>query len=165
MRCVRTIMVIPVVAVLLGSWPPRLILACQEGNSVKNSHADHVMGFSQEKTTHHFILTKDGGTIQVEVNNANDASIRDHIRMHLQHITKSFAAGDFEDPIEVHDQVPPGVPTMQKLKEKIGYTFQSTPKGGRVLIQTANQDALEAIHQYLRFQIQEHKTGDPLAAP
>jgi hypothetical protein len=165
MRYVRNTMAIPAVVVLLGSWPPQLISAWQQGDPTKNSQAEHVMGFSQEKTTHHFFLTKDGGTIQVEVKNADDASIRDHIRMHLQHITKSFAAGDFDDPMEVHDQVPPGVPTMQELKQKITYTFQSTPKGGRILIHTVNPDALEAIHLYLRFQVQEHKTGDPLAVP
>ncbi len=161
----RTLIAIPLVAVLLGSWPPQLICAWQQADPMKNSQAEHVMGFSQGKTTHHFFLTKDGGTIQVEAKNADDASIRDHIRMHLQHITKSFAAGDFDDPMEVHDQVPPGVPTMQELKEKIGYSFQSTPKGGRVLIQTTDANALDAIHRFLRFQIQEHKTGDPLAAP
>lgn len=134
-------------------------------DAAMNHRGEHVMGFSQEKTTHHFFLAKDGGTIQVQVNDASDTAIRDHVRLHLQQITKAFAAGDFEDPMEVHDQVPPGVPAMQRLKEKIHYHYQSIARGGRVQIRTNNPDAIEALHQYLRFQIQEHKTGDPLDAP
>jgi hypothetical protein len=34
--------------------------------------------------------------------------------------SKSFAAGDFEDPMEVHNETPPGVPVMKNLKSTIG---------------------------------------------
>ena len=34
--------------------------------------------------------------------------------------------------------------------------------GGRVLISTRNAGGLVAIHEFLRFQITDHKTGDPL---
>ncbi len=37
-----------------------------------------------------------------------------------------------------------------------------TPDGGRVAISSANKEAVEAIHRFLRFQIEEHKTGDQL---
>ncbi|MGB0035795.1 MAG: hypothetical protein WBP79_10005 [Candidatus Acidiferrales bacterium] len=130
-----------------------------------NHRGEHVMGFSQEKTTHHFFLAKDGGAIQVQVNDGSDIEIRNHIRMHLQQITKAFAAGDFEDPMEVHDQIPPGVPAMQRLKGKIHYHYRSIARGGRVQIRSNDSEAVEALHQYLRFQIQEHKTGDPVATP
>jgi hypothetical protein len=49
----------------------------------------------------------------VRANDATDSESRDHIRMHLQHISKSFAAGDFEDPTEVHAEEPSGVPVMK----------------------------------------------------
>jgi hypothetical protein len=35
-------------------------------------------------------------------------------------------------------------------------------QGGRVAISTANAQALDAIHQFLRFQVSEHQTGDSL---
>lgn len=136
----------------------------QEADPAMNHRGDHVMGFSHEKTTHHFLLTKDGGAIQVQANDAGDAESRDHIRMHLQHIAKAFAAGDFENPMDVHSQVPPGVPVMKKRKDKIQYRFESIDKGGKVVIHTDNQEALGAVHEFLRFQIREHKTGDPLEA-
>jgi hypothetical protein len=34
------------------------------------------------------------------------------------------------------------------------------PGGGRVRIKTPNKDALNAIHDFLTFQIQDHHTGD-----
>jgi hypothetical protein len=62
--------------------------------------------------------------------------------------------------IFVHDQVPPGVPVMKGKHEDISYTFEELPSGGRVRIKTTNTDALKAIHQFLRFQIEDNHTGD-----
>jgi hypothetical protein len=31
-----------------------------------------------------------------------------------------------------------------------------------VSIKTANAEALAAVHEFLRFQIEDHQTGDPL---
>jgi len=58
--------------------------------------------------------------------------------------------------------VPPGVPEMKRLLKYIQYSFEETPNGGRVVISSANKEALEAIHRFLRFQIEEHKTGDQI---
>jgi hypothetical protein len=124
---------------------------------------DTGMGFSQTKTTHHFILTKDGGVISVEANDAKDTASRDQIRMHLAHIAKMFADGNFDVPMFVHDQVPPGVPVMQSKKNAIQYRFEETKQGGRVVITSRDPEALSALHDFLSFQIREHKTGDSLA--
>ncbi|PYR73529.1 MAG: hypothetical protein DMF86_20265 [Acidobacteria bacterium] len=35
---------------------------------------------------------------------------------------------------------------------------------GRVRITTKDARALEAVHAFLRYQIKEHRTGDPMAA-
>jgi hypothetical protein len=133
----------------------------QHDDAAMNNRGDHVMGFDHDKTTHHFALTKSGGSIQVQANDSSDSASRDHIRMHLQHIAKAFAAGDFEDPMEVHSQVPPGVPVMKNSKTKISYRYESIERGGKVVIQTDDEDVVKAVHEYLRFQIEEHKTGDP----
>src|SRR5947209_16925043 len=73
-----------------------------------NERGTTAMGFSQTATTHHFILTRDGGFIQVEVNDTKDAENRDLIRQHLSHVARAFAEGDFDTPMFVHDRVPPG---------------------------------------------------------
>jgi len=119
------------------------------------------MGFDQDKTTHHFLLSKDGGSIQVTANSAADKGSIEHIRMHLQHIQHAFKSGDFNIPMFVHDQTPPGVPTMKRLKGQITYQYGEVDNGGRVVISSTNAEAVKAVHEFLRFQIREHKTGDP----
>jgi hypothetical protein len=124
---------------------------------------DHVMGFSHEKTTHHFRLYSDGGAIEVSANDRKDTASIDHIRKHLAHIAGMFAAGNFDAPVLIHDRTPPGVPELKRLKSEIRYQFESTDNGGRVLITTGNAGALRALHEFLRFQIDDHRTDDPAA--
>ena len=120
------------------------------------------MGFSHEKTAHHFLLYDDGGAIEVGVLDAADSGSRDQIRAHLGHIAKMFAEGNFRAPMLIHSQTPPGVPVMQKLKEQIQYTFRTTERGAVVDIQTKNAGRrLRAVHAFLRFQISYDQTGDP----
>ena len=80
----------------------------------------------------------------------------------MAHIKRAFADGDFDIPMFVHDTVPPGVPEMKRLREKIRYSFEDMPNGGRVVLSTNDKEALAAIHKFLSFQIEEHKTGDPV---
>ena len=97
------------------------------------TRGDHAMGFSHEKTTHHFLLYADGGAIQVTANDPHDSESRDQIRMHMGHITQMFAAGDFQIPMLVHAEVPPGVAAMKELKSEIMYKFEKLDQGGRVV--------------------------------
>ncbi|MGC1451336.1 MAG: hypothetical protein WA830_15005 [Candidatus Sulfotelmatobacter sp.] len=132
----------------------------QQQHAEMMKRGDAGMGFSQDKTTHHFLLLKDGGAIQVNVNDPKDDATRSHIRMHLSHVAEMFSAGDFDVPMFIHDTTPPGVPTMTKLHSEIHYLYQQTDSGGKIMIETGNPKALEAVHGFLRFQIAEHKTGD-----
>jgi len=50
---------------------------------------------------------------------------------------------------------------LKELQKRIHYTFEETPNGGRIIIATADKTAVDAVHRFLRFQIQEHHTGDP----
>jgi hypothetical protein len=127
-----------------------------------NENGDKAMGFSHQKTTHHFILQAQGGVIQVDANSKGDQESREQIQSHLGHIAKMFKAGDFNTPMLVHSVMPPGTSTMTKLKADISYTYEPSPTGGRVVIATQNKEALAAVHEFLRFQIKDHVTGDPL---
>ena len=127
-----------------------------------NARGDHAMGFSHDKTTHHFRLLKDGGSIEIQADDQNDSESRNQIREHLKHIAAMFSAGNFDMPMFIHDRVPPGVPVMKKRKAQIQYTFEEMDAGGRVRISSRNPDAVKAIHDFLRFQITDHQTGDPL---
>lgn len=123
---------------------------------------DEVMGFSHEKTTHHFRLYADGGAIEAEANDAQDTASRDQIRSHFEHIATMFAAGNFSAPMLIHAQNLPGAETMKRLRDAIQYKLESTETGARIRITTKNPEALRAIHEFLRFQISDHQTGDSI---
>ena len=127
-----------------------------------NKRGDHVMGFDHTKTTHHFLLQESGGSIEVTANKSEDVESSEQIKMHLKHIAKMFAEGNFNAPMLIHDQTPPGVPVMQELKGEIKYNYEEIDRGAAVRISTKNSTALNAIYDFLRFQIKEHKTGDSL---
>ena len=129
-----------------------------------NERGDKVMGFDHTKTTHHFVLKPDGGVIQIEANDSSDTASRDQIRQHMRHIAKMFAEGNFSAPMLIHEQNPPGADVMKELKARIKYEFGETERGAFIRMSTTDADALKAIHDFLRFQIKEHMTGDPLEA-
>jgi hypothetical protein len=127
-----------------------------------NTRGDQGMGFSHEKTTHHFHLFVDGGAIEIQNNDATDAVSREAIRRHLAIIAAKFSEGDFAIPMFIHATVPPGVESMKRLKSTIAYTAENTDRGAQLRISTHDTEAVDAVHQFLRFQIQDHKTGDSL---
>jgi hypothetical protein len=128
-------------------------------------HGDEAMGFPHDKTTHHFRMYSDGGAIEVTVNDTKDSQNMQAIRSHLMHIVTMFSNGEFSIPMFVHDRVPPGVPVMKEKRTEISYTFEELPSGGTVRIKTTNPDALKAIHDFLRFQIEDHHTEDTTEIP
>ncbi len=123
-------------------------------------NGDEAMGFPHDKTIHHFRLLPDGGAIEVTANDGKDAPNVQAIRSHLTHIVVMFTNGDFSIPMFVHSQVPPGVTEMKDRRAEISYSFEELPDGGEVRISTRNHDALNAIHDFLTFQIEDHQTGD-----
>jgi hypothetical protein len=127
-----------------------------------NTRGDQRMGFSHEKTTHHFHLLANGGAIEIQSNEPTDAATQEAVRQHLAMIAVKFSQGDFAIPMFIHATVPPGVETMKQLKNKITYEAENTVGGAQLRIATQDAEALTAIHNFLRFQIQDHQTGDSL---
>jgi len=122
---------------------------------------DEAMGFPHDKTSHHFRLYADGGAIELTVNDVKDSQDVQAIQSHLAHIVMMFSNGDFSIPMFIHDQTPPGVPVMKEKRAEISYSFEALPTGGKVRIKTSNLEAIKGIHDFLRFQIEDHHTGDP----
>jgi hypothetical protein len=139
---------------------PMLQNTAEQHASGVNLRGDHAMGFSHENTKHHFKLMSDGGIIEVDANNITDIPTRDQIRKHLTHITSMFSSSNFEMPMFIHDTVPPGVPVMKEKHSAISYSFIPTQGGAMVRIVTHDPDALKAVHEFLAFQIKDHRTGD-----
>jgi hypothetical protein len=149
-------MVKPIAVLILGA----ALAFSQDHQAMVNEHGDHVMGFSHEKTTHHFELHYDGGVIDVRANDVKDTESRDQIRSHFHHIAQMFANGNFNVPMLVHSTTVPGTETMTRVKDQLHWDLQETPRGARIVITADNKEALDAVHQFLRFQIEDHKTGD-----
>ena len=149
-------------ALALVALSPVAARQAQDPHAQMNQRGGEVMGFDQDKTTHHFYLYADGGAIDVSVKDAADRTNRDAIRAHLPHIAMMFGEGNFEAPMMVHDTKVPGTADMTTLKNRITFKYAETPKGGRVDIATTDAKALEAVHAFLKFQIADHKTGDAL---
>jgi len=135
----------------------------QEQRRSMNERGAMVMGFDQDKTVHHFYLYNDGGAIDIAVKDALDVTNRDAIRTHLPHIATMFGSGNFDAPMLVHDSTSvPGTAALKAHKDALSYTYVEAPAGGRVDIVTGDPAALTALHEFLRYQIAEHQTKDPI---
>ena len=133
----------------------------EKDRELKNRGAA-AMGFDQETTTHHFLLSETGGRIEVVVNDAADVKGRDQIRTHLREIAADFASGNFAKPFMTHGEVPQGMKTMQARMNTLSFTYEDRTDGGIVRLSTPDAKTRRAVHDFLRYQIREHATGDPL---
>lgn len=59
----------------------------------------------------------------------------------------------------VHSQLPPGVPVMKDKHAQISYAFAELETGGKVRIKAISAETLKAIHDFLRFQIEDPPHG------
>ena len=155
---------VPVLCVLGSlSLTTVALVARQDHHASRDQRGTKAMGFDQELTKHHFLLFTDGGAIDVSVKNPSDARNREAIRSHLPHIAMMFGEGNFATPMLVHDSKHvPGTSVMTARKDAIRYQYVETQHGGRVNIVTTDPESLSAVHAYLKFQIADHKTGDPM---
>lgn len=127
-----------------------------------DKRGDKAMGFSHETNAHHFLLFKDGGAIQVVPKDTADASNLETVREHLKMIAGMFTDGNFKLPMFIHDTKVPGTDNMKRLRADITYKYEELPNGAQVRITTKNPKALQAIHNFMRFQVKDHRTGDPM---
>jgi hypothetical protein len=128
-----------------------------------DARGDRHMGFRQAATIHHFLVGEAGGAIEVTARDAADAATIAQVRAHLQEVAVAFAGGDFSIPQAVHAEVPAGVPGLQAAGPRVTYAYEELPAGGRVALRGADAEAIAAVHTFLRYQIDDHGTGDPLA--
>ena len=144
-----------------------LVLATAQHSHDHHAHhaavdqrGDKVMGFSHEKTRHTFRLIADGGAIEVRAKDAGDAGSIAAIRAHLKEIEKDFNDADFTKPDQIHGKLPDGTDVMKELRAEIEYRFEEIAGGARIRIESKNAKAIDAVHRFLRFQIDDHRTGD-----
>jgi hypothetical protein len=120
------------------------------------------MGFDQDRTVHRFLLSAAGGAIVVIARDAGDVESISQVRTHLREIAAAFGRGAFDAPVATHAELPPGAATMAANARLIKYRYEERAAGGALTIETDDARTFAAIHDFLRYQIVEHKTGDPL---
>jgi hypothetical protein len=115
------------------------------------------MGVDQYTSTHRFEPLPDGGRI-ILVRDGDDAAGVTQIRAHMARIAVAFRRGDFTIPGFVHDRVVPGTATMARHQSRISYIADTLPHGGSLRIYSTDSTAISAIHQFLAFQRQDHRS-------
>jgi predicted lipid-binding transport protein (Tim44 family) len=132
--------------------------SAQHGAEVNHRH--DTFGMPHTASTHSFRLFADGGAIELRSNIADDEKAVETIRTHLQQVAEQFKDADFSTPAFVHGHAPDGVASMGKLRADIAYRYEELPAGGRIRITTKSAPALAAVHDFLRFQVTEHRTAN-----
>ena len=151
-------------ATLVSAMFPAVALVPQDHqhHGALDQRGKRFMGFDQKLTAHHFILVNDGGRIEVTAKNGADTKSISQIREHLRHIAQAFSKGDFKTPGLVHARKVPGVDAMKAAGKAVSYTFEEIERGAHVRIVATTPAAVAAVHEFLRFQIKDHGTSDPL---
>jgi hypothetical protein len=54
---------------------------------------------------------------------------------------------------------------MKTHAAALTFEFVEVDRGGQVRITGSSPEAIAAVHEFLRFQISDHKTGDPVKLP
>lgn len=115
---------------------------------------------SHTTTRHSFRLFRDGGAIELRAVDAADQATIDNVRAHLKDIAAQFQKNDFGTPAFVHGRPPAGVAGMQRLHHSIQFRYEQVDGGARIRMTTAQPEALASIHDFLKFQVIEHRTAN-----
>ena len=116
-----------------------------------------VMGVDQYTSVHRFDAAADGGRIELQRDRDDSAGVAT-IRAHMRSIAQSFSAGDFTAPAAVHLETVPGVATMRTRRAAIHYDVTDLPRGAALRIRSTDPKAVDAIHRFLAYQRQAHRT-------
>jgi hypothetical protein len=118
----------------------------------------HAMGVDQYTSAHLFDDLPSGGRIELQRATDDTAGVRT-IREHLRTVAAAFKGGDFSTPAFVHARNVPGTAVMAAKRAAIRYTYRDLPRGGEIVMETRDPDALRAIHEFLAFQRGDHHAG------
>jgi hypothetical protein len=117
---------------------------------------DIAMGFNQNKITHHFVGTPDGGKIIITSLNSTDRQTINQIKNHILDIQKEFSEGNFIKPFFIHAQEVPGAEIMSEKKDLIKYSIQEMNNGSSLLFSTNDKELVDAIKEFIQFQTRQH---------
>lgn len=134
------------------------LMAADTAFAAMQARGEQAMGVDQYTSTHVFDALPDGGRIELQRDVDDSAGVA-RIRRHLQAIARAFDSGEFSTPAFVHMQRVPGTSVMAAKRDAITYTYRELPRGGELRIVTQDPEAVQAIHEFMSFQRQEHRGG------
>lgn len=115
------------------------------------------MGVDQYTSHHRFESLADGGRITLQRDAGDTAGVA-RIRSHMQRIKAAFARGDFALPGLVHARDVPGTAVMAARRSRVSYLTDTLPGGALLRLRTSDPSAITAIHEFLAFQRQDHRS-------
>ncbi|HEY8195629.1 MAG TPA: hypothetical protein VIG04_01520 [Gemmatimonadales bacterium] len=121
------------------------------------------MGVDQYTSFHQFESLPDGGRISLQRDPGDSAGVA-QIRSHMQRIAVAFTDGNFALPGLVHAREVPGTAVMAARRSEIRYVADTLAGGGQVRLRTSDSSAIAAIHEFLAFQRQDHRSTSHEAA-
>lgn len=122
------------------------------------TRGEQAMGVDQYSSMHVFDALADGGRIELQRDEEDPDGV-ERIRGHLRMIAEAFNSGDFSTPAFVHMQEVPGAAVMAAKQDEIEYVYGDLPRGGELRLVTDDPDALEAIHEFMEYQREDHRAG------
>jgi hypothetical protein len=133
----------------------RAAVARDPGFTGVQARGEVAMGVNQYTSRHIFESLPDGGRIELQ-RERDDSAGTARIRRHMQQIAAQFAAGDFRLPGYVHARGVPGTAVMAAKRAVISYAVESLPRGAALRLRSDEPAAVQAIHEFLAFQRQDH---------
>jgi hypothetical protein len=139
---------------------PPLTLARDSADSafvLVQARGHAAMGVDQYTSSHRFEPLPDGGRISLQ-RDPRDSPGEAQIRSLMRWMGMAFVRGDFALPGFVHYRDVPGTAVMAARRSRITYAADTLPGGGQLRLQSSDPSAIAAIHQFLAFQRQDHRS-------
>ena len=117
-----------------------------------------VMPFDQDRTTHVFRATPQGGVQIVVAKDVHDTQQIALVRTHLRDEAERFAHGDFSDPMAIHGMKMPGLDELRRNDGRVRVEYSSVPLGAQITYTTSDPMLLGALHDWFNAQLMDHGT-------
>lgn len=127
-----------------------------------NSRFSKVLGTDVDKIVQHYYLVKNGGVIEFTAKDPADNATISTVQKYLEAQKGLFEKGKTEADSDLYGKVPDGLLALKKLRNDITFFAVNTDNGAALRMFSVNEQARQAIQDFMKFQINEHKTGDPL---
>jgi hypothetical protein len=99
-----------------------------------------------------FATSVQGGSIEQRATDPADTATAQQIRTQLREAVQRFTRGDYTAPPFVDAQKKPGLESLKPFAARIKFEVEELPDGGKLVIDAAGAEAVEAVQTFLRAQ-------------